>query len=200
MITYFCLLNFLRLSLYSMKKIIISVFTLFIAFTVSAQHDHSAASASADTLKKSIPREVHAQVGAAHLMLHYHAPAVRGRMIWGGLVPYGEVWVTGAHSAISWEFNKDIVIGNTTIAAGKYAVFTIPGKEKWTVIINRNWNQHLADDYNAKDDIARIDIIPQTTAALQERLQYSITSLSNSNGVLSIRWEKLKLDIPFLVR
>jgi hypothetical protein len=181
-----------------MKKIIISVFTLFIAFTVSAQHDHSAA--SADTLKKSIPREVHAQVGAAHLMLHYHAPAVRGRMIWGGLVPYGEVWVTGAHSATSWEFNKDIVIGNTTIAAGKYAVFTIPGKEKWTVIINRNWNQHLTDDYNVKDDVARIDITPQTTVALQERLQYSITSLSNSNGVLSIRWEKLKLDIPFLVR
>ena len=180
-----------------MKKIIISVFTLCIAFTVSAQHDHSTASSPTDTLKKSIPREVHVQIGAAHLMLYYHAPAVRGRMIWGGLVPYDEVWVTGAHSATYWEFNKDIVVGNTTVAAGKYAVFTIPGKEKWTFIINRNWNQHLTDDYNAKDDVVRIDITPQTTVALQERLQYSITSQSNSNGVLSIRWEKLKLNFGY---
>ena len=76
-------------------------------------------------------------------MIQYYAPAVRGRMIWGGLDPFDEVWVTGAHSATNWEFIKDIVINGQTIAAGKYAIFTIPDKDKWTIIINENWNQHL---------------------------------------------------------
>lgn len=175
-----------------------TILASMLACAAMAQHEH--ASTATDTLKKSIPKEVHAQIGQAHLMLHYHAPAVRGRMIWGGLVPYGEVWVTGAHQATAWEFNRDIVIASTTVAAGKYAIFTIPGKEQWTIIINRNWNQHLADDYNAKDDVVRINVTPQSIATLQERLVYGIKAQSDQQGILTIRWEKILVSLPFTIK
>lgn len=177
-----------------MRKLTL-LFTI-ISFTAFGQHDHTKASVATDTLKKSIPKEVHAQIGDSHMMIHYHAPAVRGRMIWGGLVPLDEVWVTGAHSATNWEFNKDIVINDKTIPAGKYAIFTIPGKDKWIVIINKNWNQHLADDYDMKDDVIRVAVIPQAQN-LQERLSYALTSNDNKKGQLTIAWEKIKVTLPF---
>lgn len=182
-----------------MKRIFL-IPCLFIASICLGQHEHKNANASADTLKKSIPKEVHEQIGDAHLMIKYHSPAVRGRAIWGGLVQYGEVWVTGAHSATAWEFNKDLMLNGKVIPAGKYAIFTIPGKEKWIVIINKKWEQHLADDYDAKDDVARIEVVPQNLTSIQERLLYSITKISDKSGQLSISWEKIKVTVPFQVK
>lgn len=175
---------------------------LFILFTgtVFAQHDHAGSSpAPSDTLKKSIPREAHAQIGEVHMMIQYHAPAVRGRTIWGGLVPYGEVWVTGAHSATNWEFNKEIVVNDQTIPAGKYAVFTIPGKDLWTVILNKNFSQHLADDYDSKDDIIRV-IVKPVAGNHQERLSYNLSSKDRKVGQLTIAWEKVRIILPFQIK
>jgi len=119
-------------------------------------HEHPSPSpvvAEADTVKKSLPKETHAMIGDAHITINYTAPVVKGRVIWGGLVPFNDVWVTGAHRATSFEIDKAFSINNQTIPAGKYAIFTIPGEETWTFILNRNWDQHLADDYSASDDI-----------------------------------------------
>ncbi len=179
-----------------MKQIILTLLSL-ISFSALAQHEHKQADAPADTLKKSIPKEVHTQIGEAHMMIKYHAPAARGRTIWGGLVPYGEVWVTGAHSATSWEFNKDIVINGKTIPAGKYAIFTIPNNDKWTIIVNKNWQQHLADEYNVKDDVLRIEVKPSDSKH-QERLLYSIEA-KGEDGELQIAWEKKKVVLLFKV-
>lgn len=178
---------------------IFTILFAFISFTAFGQHDHTKATVVQDTIKKSIPKEVHAQFGEAHMMIHYHAPAVRGRVIWGGLIPYGEVWVTGAHSATNWEFNKDIIVNGKTIAAGKYAIFTIPGKDNWTVIINKNWNQHLADDYDAKEDVIRVTVKPELQNH-QERLSYALTSPDNKKGQLTIAWEKIRITMPFQVK
>ncbi|NOS93188.1 MAG: DUF2911 domain-containing protein [Cyclobacteriaceae bacterium] len=178
----------------------VTILFAFISFAAFGQHDHARATVAQDTIKKSIPKEVHAQIGEAHMMIHYHAPAVRGRVIWGGLIPYGDVWVTGAHSATNWEFNKDMVIGNKTIPAGKYAIFTIPGKEKWTVIINKNWEQHLTDEYDKIDDLVRVEVMPKNLTVTQERLSYEISKESDNKGLLSISWEKIKLTIPFEIK
>ncbi|MEJ8758728.1 DUF2911 domain-containing protein, partial [Pontibacter sp. H259] len=129
-----------------------------------------------DTLKGSLKAEAHGQIGNAHLTINYHSPAVRGRTIWGGLVAYDQVWVTGAHSATSLTTDKDITIGGELLPAGRYALFTIPGKEEWTVVVNRNWEQHLADDYTASDDVLRIKVKPQAADQHQERLRYEIVS------------------------
>ena len=130
------------------------------------EHDHRqpATTVSEDEAqsKKSISKEAHAQVGDVHIAINYHSPAVRGRVIWGGLVPYDEVWLTGAHNATSISFSKEININGVTVPEGKYAFFTIPGKEQWTLILNKNWNQHLADDYDVSKDIVRVNVTPET--------------------------------------
>ena len=181
-------------------KALLTAIAAFAIINASAQHDHQKAAASTDTTKKSIPKEVHTEIGDAHIMIFYTAPAVRGRVIWGGLVPYDEVWVTGAHKATTWEFTTSIEINRTVIPAGKYAIFTIPRKDKWTFILNKKWDQHLADDYNSKDDVLRLEVTPDNLKTTQERLLYSIVEGENNQGVLSIRWEKVKISVPFQVR
>jgi hypothetical protein len=193
-----------------MKSItIIAVTLLAIAAACTSKkesnenHEHTPAPAeqqAVDTIKKSIPKEEHAMIGDAHITIKYHAPAVRGRQIWGGLVPYGDVWVTGAHRATSFEINKDFIINGKTIPAGKYALFTIPGKDEWVFIINKKWDQHLADDYAQADDIIRIQIKPEILDTTQERLKYSITSTTDKEVTLTIAWEKVKLTVPFSIQ
>lgn len=169
--------------------------------TSEQTHDHEQSSQStADTVKKSIPKEEHALVGSSHITIKYYAPAVRGRQIWGGLVPFDEVWVTGAHRATSFEINKDFTVEGKLINAGKYALFTIPGKEKWIFIINKKWDQHLADYYNASDDVIRVEIAPKILNESIERLKYCIKPLANNAGELEIQWEKISLTIPFLIK
>lgn len=176
-----------------MKKILLSLTLTLTAFITFAQHDHAAV--PSDTLKKSIYKEVHEQVGKAHVMLGYSAPAVRGRAIWGGLVPYGEVWVTGAHRATWFDTSEPIKLNGVKIPAGKYGVFTIPGKEQWIIIINKKWDQHLADEYDPKDDVARIPVTPIMKEKLQERLKYSIDPVSERRFRLTIRWEKIAVNV-----
>lgn len=149
-----------------------------------------------DTVKKSIKAYTQNKIGAARFTIRYHSPAVRDRVIWGGLVPYDRIWVTGAHDATSIESNGDFIIGAKKIAAGKYAFFTIPGKEEWTIIINRNWDQHQADEYKQDEDLLRMKIKPDTLAYKQERLMYDIDQWSQKEGNLLMMWDKLKLVIP----
>jgi hypothetical protein len=169
--------------------------------TENSEHNHDTVTSQAqpDTVKKSIPREEHAQVSGAHVMIKYTAPAVRGRTIWGGLVPYGEVWVTGAHKATTFETDKTLTVGNTDIAPGKYAIFTIPGPEKWTIILNKNWDQHLADEYNEREDLVRLEVKPQQLSDIQERLKYTVRS-DGDEGIIDIAWEKVKVSLPFKVK
>lgn len=148
-----------------------------------------------DTLKGSLKAYAEDNLGEAEFKITYHSPAVRGRIVWGGLVPFDKVWVTGAHMATSIESNVDFMLDSKAIPAGKYGFFTIPGKEKWTVIINKNWKQHLTDEYDSKDDVARIEITPSQLPENQERLQYEIIPRSEVEGVIHLSWEKLQLQI-----
>lgn len=190
-----------------MKNIIVISLLTFILLACQTKKtaekaNHSAASTDktqVDTVKKSIPKEAHATIGKARFTILYHAPAVRGRTIWGGLVPYDEVWVTGAHHATSIEFNHDISLSGKKIPAGKYAIFTVPGKQKWTVIINKKWDQHLTDKYDANDDVVRFAVTPDSLSDIQERLNYSINIQSDTKGNLEIMWERLRIKIPIEV-
>ena len=83
------------------------------------------------------------------------------------------------------------------IPAGKYAIFTIPGKDEWTVIINKNWNQHLADYYSEADDLVRIKVKPEISNELVERLKYEVEPAGQSAANIIISWEKIR--IPFQV-
>jgi hypothetical protein len=149
----------------------------------------------ADTIKKSIKAFAKATVGDATISITYHSPAVRGRIIWGGLVPYDQVWVTGAHMATTFESNHDFSIVDKVIPAGKYGLFTIPSKDQWTFILNKNWQQHLADEYTESEDIIRVVLSTQVSDH-QERLRYELIP-NNSNTVsIIMHWEKIQFSIP----
>ena len=149
-----------------------------------------------DTLKGSLKAFVEGKIGLANVKIMYHSPAVRGRVVWGGLVPYNQVWVAGAHMATSFETDKELIIEGSKIPAGRYAFFTIPGKKDWIIIINKNFQQHLADDYSEKDDLLRIKIKPEIRPENQERLLYQIISKPGNAGEIVLNWEKLKIVIP----
>ena len=150
----------------------------------------------ADSIKGSIYARTVALFGADSLQITDHSPAVRRRIIWGGLVPFGEVWVTGAHNATLLETPRPLLVGDKSIAAGKYALFTIPGPDQWVVIINKNWNQHLAWDYDSKDDVVRYVVKPREAGYL-ERLQYFITMRGGTDGTIMMRWERVEVVLPF---
>ncbi len=152
-----------------------------------------------DTSKKSIKSMAFTIVKGDSIKINYHSPGVRKRIIWGGLVPYDEVWVTGAHDATTIEFMKPLIIGGKNIPAGKYALFTIPGKKEWIVIINKNWKQHLATEYDEKDDVVRIKVKPvQNTHT--ERLQYFIQTSNGDKGKIAVAWVKLRIEFPFTIK
>lgn len=151
-----------------------------------------------DTTKKSIKSMAFAVVNGDSIKINYHSPGVRKRIIWGGLVPYDEVWVTGAHDATTLEVPKAFVVNGKEIPAGKYAFFTIPGKKEWTVIINKNWEQHLASEYDEKDDVVRMKVKSRKNEHM-ERLQYFIEITNNKNGKIAVVWEKLKIEFLFKI-
>lgn len=155
--------------------------------------------AQEDTLKGSLKAYAKGKVGEAEIKITYHSPAVRGRIVWGGLVPFDRVWVTGAHMATTIESNFDFILDKTVITAGKYGLFTIPGKDKWVIIINKNWQQHLADEYDSKDDVARIEVTPSLLSEHQERLRYEIVTITASDCTVNFSWEKLQIRIPITI-
>lgn len=148
-----------------------------------------------DTLKGSLKAYAESQINGTNIKIHYYSPAVRGRIVWGGLVPYDKVWVTGAHKATNILFDNDILIGDSLVAAGEYAFFTIPGKEKWTVVINENFNQHLTDDYDAGKDVLRLTVTPQVSETPQERLRYFIHTKGDNFGTISMQWDNLFIEL-----
>ncbi|MBK9958915.1 MAG: DUF2911 domain-containing protein [Chitinophagaceae bacterium] len=152
-----------------------------------------------DTTKKSIKSMAFTIISGDSIKINYHSPGVRKRIIWGGLVPYDEVWVTGAHDATTLEVPKPFVVNGKEIPAGKYAFFTIPGKKEWTISINKNWEQHLASEYDEKDDIVRMKVKPKKNEHT-ERLQYFIESTTDKNGKIAVAWEKLRIEFPFTIK
>ena len=156
--------------------------------------------AKGDTSKRSIKSAAVGKIGDAGITINYHSPGLRGRTIWGGLVPYNDVWVTGAHNATSIEIDKDFIVASTSISKGKYAIFTIPGKEEWTIIINKNWEQHLTDDYLLQEDVIRIKVKPIQQQHITERLQYYIEDNKNGNGKIAIAWELLRIEFDLKIK
>ena len=165
------------------------------------QHQNHKMEESTSSSKKTLSPHKYAMamIGDAHIHIDYSAPSVRGRIIFGGLLAYGEVWQSGAHNATWIETNKDILINENLLKAGKYGFFTIPTKDKWTIILNKNWNQHGKDDYIVDDDVLRFDVTPEISEQITEQLTYQVEKLNNKEGIISLSWEKVSLSFPFVL-
>lgn len=186
------------------KKFYLLLLIITTAFCVTAQEQKKEEvcynpNLVIDTSKKSIKSMAFTIQNGDSIKINYHSPGVRKRIIWGGLVPYGEVWVTGAHDATTLEMPKAFIVNGKEKPAGKYAFFTIPNKKEWTLIINKNWKQHLATEYDEKDDIIRIKVKPKKVNHT-ERLQYFIETGKNETGRIAVAWEKIRVEFPFALK
>jgi len=153
-----------------------------------------------DTLKGSPERMAMANIGKSHVHIEYHSPGVKNRIIWGGLVPYGQVWVSGAHNATSINFSGDVTIMGKLVKAGTYAFFTIPDKEYWTIILNSRYDQHLTDEYDQKEDVVRLQVKPIYLDKNVPRLTYEVVSETDSGGNVILTWEKTKIMLPVVAK
>lgn len=154
-----------------------------------ANHEHEAK--KVDTKKKPLsPRTASmSNIGNNHVHIDYGSPGKRGRMIFGGLVGYGTVWATGAHKATTISFDKDVIINGVEITAGKYGLFTIPGEQEWTIIISKDWDMHLADEYDQANDVVRVSASGQKLTEVVESLTFEVTEIDDENGQISIIWD-----------
>lgn len=141
--------------------------------------------------RPSPPAVVRGAIGDAAVVINYSQPAVKDRIIWGELVPYGKVWRTGANEATVFETNQDLMIAGQKLPAGKYGLFTIPGENEWTLIFNEVWDQWGAYKYDAEKDVLRVTAIPSKSPTFNERLVFEV-----SDGNVVLRWEHLQLIVP----
>jgi hypothetical protein len=135
-------------------------------------------------------------VGVTEITLKYSRPGVKGRQIWGGLVPYDQVWRTGANEPTLFTLSTDAQVDGKPLAAGTYALYTVPGKESWTVIFNRSGADWEVGERKAEDEVLQIAVTPREGAAV-ERMQFSIPELDDDSAVVQLAWEKLV--VPFTV-
>ncbi len=165
------------------------------------EHNHVEAE-KVSTPKKNLSPHTSsmAMVGDAHVHIDYSSPGVRNRIIFGGLLPYNEVWQAGAHMATWVETNKDLTIDGKVLKAGKYGFFVIPNQEEWTVIFNGNWDQHGKDEYDGKDDVLRFSTTPIISEDIQEHLAYTVSKTSDTSGTIKMSWEKVTIEFPFEVK
>ncbi|HET9299398.1 MAG TPA: DUF2911 domain-containing protein, partial [Candidatus Polarisedimenticolaceae bacterium] len=124
-----------------------------------------AAPAVAQTLEVPAPSpkaKIEQRVGVTDFSVEYSSPGVKGRSIWGSLVPYGELWRTGANAATKLTASKDFTFGDKSVPAGTYSLFTIPGASSWTVILNKKADLGGTNGYDEKEDAARITVRPES--------------------------------------
>jgi len=153
-----------------------------------------------DTFKGSARRETKGKIGSAQITVNYGSPGMRGRVIWNGLVSYDQVWVSGSHWATAVTFSEDVTVNGTEVSAGTYGFFTIPGRESWTLIINKIYDQHLADDYEESEDVVRLTVSPIELENPVQRLTYEVDAISDTEGSISLSWDKVKVSMPFTIK
>jgi len=134
-------------------------------------------------------------IGISKIDLSFARPAVKGRKIWGGVVPYGEVWRAGANNATVITFSHAAKVAGKDVPAGSYGFFVIPTDKSWTLILNKKAKQWGAYEYKKEEDILRWEVMPQPGAFL-EFLDYRVVPTDISNATLELGWEKLRVSIP----
>jgi hypothetical protein len=136
-------------------------------------------------------------IGLNDVTIVYSRPGVKGRKIWGGLVPYGSVWRTGANSATTIQVSEDVLVEGQPLPAGTYSLHTIPGEKEWTLIFNKDANQWGSYSYDPAKDAVRVKVAPIPGQA-QEWMQFRFEDLTINSARVVLAWENLQ--VPFTLK
>jgi hypothetical protein len=134
--------------------------------------------------------------GLSSIELSYSRPAVKGRKIFGDLVPFDKVWRTGANNATTLTFGDEVTIGGTKIPAGKYGLLTIPGKTNWVVIISKHTNITSPADYKQDGDVVRVNALPQKLKTVVESFTIEFSNIMPNKCNIDIKWAQTGVSIP----
>lgn len=137
-------------------------------------------------------------LGITDIDVKYHRPGVKGREIWGKLVPYDQVWRAGANEATTISFSTAVKVAGKSVPAGVYALFVLPAKDKWTFILSKQAQQWGAFTYQPAQDQARFEVTP-ATAPLREWLAFELEPQGKNTVMAALQWEKLKASFPIEV-
>lgn len=136
-------------------------------------------------------KELKGELNGVNITIDYGSPSTKDRTIWGSLVPYGEVWRTGANEATRITFGESILVGENILAAGTYSLFTIPTEKEWQVIFNKVTDQWGAYEYDEAQDALRIQARPVSVDSSSATLEFRLAP-----GKIVMQWDKLVLPIP----
>jgi len=165
------------------RKMLVTTTTLALAFVLALP---AFAGRGDDAKRKSKNGKTEGAIAGVQVVVEYGRPSVAGRAIWGALVPYGKIWRTGADEATTISFSKDVLVQGQKLAAGTYALFTIPGEKEWTVVFNKTAEQWGAYDYDEKQDALRVTAQPGRVSTPTESLDFVI-----QDDDVVMRWENV---------
>jgi hypothetical protein len=181
--------------------------TLALASALSAQTPKAAAP-KVDTPKTGAPIDVPAaspactlkqRVGFTDIEINYSRPGLKGRVVVGNIDPYGQVWRTGANAATQIIFSTPVKLNGTEIPAGTYGLFAIPGREEWTVIINKTAKQWGAYKYDSKDDVLRVKVAPVALTQPVETFTIDVNDIRDDSATLDLIWADWRVPVKITV-
>ena len=143
----------------------------------------------------SPPCTLKQQVGLTDITVVYSRPGMKGRVVYGGIVPYGQVWRTGANQATTITFSTPVTLEGHDIPAGTYALFTIPGQSDWTIILNKDANQWGAFNYKQADDFVRFEVTPFALLSPIETFTIEWNRIRDESAVLNLVWDRTVVPI-----
>lgn len=147
---------------------------------------------------QSSPASATATIGGKVIRIDYYAPSMHGRKIMGELVPFGEVWCTGANWATQITTPAGLLLGDINLPKGTYSIWTIPDRKEWTLIINRETGQ-FHTDYNPQADIARTKMKTKALTVPVETFTIDLRPGEGNRGTLALMWEKTEASLPFKI-
>jgi hypothetical protein len=133
-------------------------------------------------------------IGLTDITLVYSRPGVKGRTIWGGLVPFDKPWRTGANQSTTIAFTDDVMVEGKKLAAGTYSLYTIPGKDAWTFAFNSDAKAG-AGEWDAKKDALRVTVKPAEAPAFTEWMEFEFEALTPRSAELALYWDKLRVPV-----
>lgn len=177
-----------------MKKLFLKNWILLLAMTGSMHF----AQAQIEMPQASPAATLETTVGLTDVAVDYSRPGLKGRgkKIFGDLVPYGEVWRTGANESTKVTFEDDVTIAGKPLAAGTYALYTIPGKDKWSVIFSKNTELWGDSGYNPEDDAVRVEVNPTTIPYPVETFTIDFSDYTKNSANLNISWDNTMVSVP----
>jgi hypothetical protein len=135
-------------------------------------------------------------IGTTEVRITYGRPQVKGRTIFGELVPYDEVWRTGANEATTFSVSSDVTIEGESLSAGTYSLYTIPGTDNWTIIFNNVANQ-WGTNYDQSKDALRVEVTPESTSS-REMLTFLFEDVTDTSGTCVLHWADMR--VPFEIQ